>query len=304
MSQLKTRFFVLGALALALLSPSRSAGAQQPAGDSAGGLYVTVFGAKIYYLDRGTGPVIVLVHGLGDEGSIWKQSIGPLARNHHVIALDLIGFGHSDKPLLDYRPDTFVDFLGGFLHALHIGRASFVGNSLGGWVAAELTLLHPELVDRLVLVDAGGYGELSDHMDRRMALALRLSTREDYRYLSRFTFYDKKFYPSDAFLDYAMTERVKRGDGYTISKSIESLLRREDVLDNRLGGIKRPTLIVWGRGDRLVPVSVGEKFKRDIKGSHLVVLEKCGHIPQLECPAELNAALVDFFQNADAKHQR
>jgi len=73
-----------------------------------------------------------------------------------VIALDQIGFGKSDKPLLSYRVETFVDFLDGFVLALKIDRASFVGNSLGGWVAAAYALAHPERVDRLVLVDSAG----------------------------------------------------------------------------------------------------------------------------------------------------
>jgi 2-hydroxy-6-oxonona-2,4-dienedioate hydrolase len=273
--------------------------AQYPVGDSAG-KFVTVFGAKIYYLDRGTGPTVVLIHGLGDEADIWDQSIGPLSKNHRVVALDLIGFGHSDKPLLDYRPDTFVDFLVGFLDALHIDRASFVGNSLGGMVAAELAIRNPTRADRLVLVDAAGYSSLADSLNGRMATALRLSTRDDYRVLTPFTFYSKKFYPSEADLDAAIAERVKRGDGYTIRTTIESLMRRDGALDGRLGAITSPTLIVWGRGDRLIPLSFGERFKRDIKGSRLQVIEKCGHIPQVECPADLNAALLQFLPGKGA----
>ena len=105
-----------------------------------------------------------------------------------------------------------------------------------------------------MLVDAGGYRFDAKALSPRLATALRLSTRDDYRYLARFTFYDKKFYPTESFLDYAMSERVRRGDGYTISKSIESLLRNDDALDNRLGSILAPTLLIWGQGDMLVPV--------------------------------------------------
>jgi triacylglycerol lipase len=284
---------LLALSAAIFLCTSAPLAAQQPV-DTVG-RFVTVFGAKMYYLDRGTGPVVVLVHGIGDEAHVWDQSIGPLSKNHRVVALDLIGFGRSDKPLLDYRPDTFVDFLAGFLSALHIERASFVGNSLGGMIAAELALRNPKMVDRLVLVDAAGYGALADAMAGRKADALRLSTRDDYRYLTPFTFYSKQFYPGEADLDAALTERVKRGDGYTIKTTIEALMRRDGVLDGRLGAVASPTLIIWGRGDRLIPLSFGERFRRDIKGSRLQVIEKCGHIPQVECPAQLNAALMQFL---------
>lgn len=267
--------------------------AQQPA-DTAG-RFVTVFGAKIYYIDRGSGPVVVLIHGVGDQASVWSKSIAPLSAKHRVIALDLIGFGHSDKPLLDYRVDTFVDFLTGFLNALNVSRASLVGNSLGGWVAAQYALRHPESVDRLVLVDAAGLAEKGGTINKKIANAFRLSARDDYRYLSPLTFYDKKFHPTEAFLDYAMTERVRRGDGYTITRTMASITRGDGILNNRLGAILAPTLIVWGRADGLIPISVAHRFNSEIKGSRLAILEKCGHVPEIECPSALNAVLLDFL---------
>jgi pimeloyl-ACP methyl ester carboxylesterase len=290
---LKSAAVVASALAILGAAP---VAAQQRA-DTAG-RFVTVFGAKIYYVERGTGPVVVLVHGLGDQASVWNQSIGPLSAGHRVIALDLVGFGRSDKPLLDYRPDTFVDFLSGFLTELHVTRASFVGNSLGGWVVALYALRHPEAVESLVLVDAAGYKAGRAALSGKIADAFRLSRRDDYRTLSPLTFYDKKFLPDDAALDHAMTERVVRGDAYTITKTMESLYRGDDALDNRLGAIQSPTLIVWGSADGLIPLPLGRRLNHDIKGSRLTVLEKCGHIPEVECSAALNAALLEFLPAA------
>ncbi|MDQ6718564.1 MAG: alpha/beta hydrolase [Gemmatimonadota bacterium] len=284
----------LSIVAVAFLLLGRPTVAQQLAPDTTG-KYVTVFGAKLYYTDRGTGPVVVLIHGLGDQGSVWKKSIEPLAAAHRVVALDLIGFGHSDKPLLSYQPQTFVDFLSGFLAALHIYKTSLVGNSLGGQVAALYAIEHPDAVEALVLVDAGGFKIPPGAISPRMKAALRLSTREDYRFFAQFTFYDRKFLPDDAFMDYAIGERVRRGDGYTINQYIESMLRNDDVLDGRLGGISAPTLVIWGRGDRLVTRPVAERLTREIRNSRLQVIEKCGHIPQVECPADLNAALLQFL---------
>src|SRR3954454_942706 len=117
----------------------------------------TEFGAKIYYHDVGSGRVVVLLHGLGDDTTIWDPVIAPLSKHHRVIVLDQIGFGRSDKPLLSYRVATFVDFLDGFLEQLKIKSATLVENSLGGWVAAAYTLEHPQKVEKLVLVDSVGF---------------------------------------------------------------------------------------------------------------------------------------------------
>lgn len=302
MRELQRKVLLAVSVCALLQGASTRAISQQPAPDSTAH-FATVMGAKMYYLDRGAGPVVVLIHGLGDQASVWKSAIDPLAKDHRVIALDMIGFGHSDKPLLEYRPETLVDFLDGFLRALHIRSVSLVGNSLGGQVAAIYALEHRGAVEKLVLVDAGGYRVNADRMSPRMKQALRLSTRDDYRYFSSLTFYDtKKYYPTEAYLDYAMSERVRRGDGYTIGKLADALLRNDDVLDNRLAAIHAPTLLIWGRFDKLVPLAVAHRFERDIKGARLVLLDKCGHVPQVECPADLDSALIRFLGAGTAAH--
>jgi len=155
--------------------------------------FVTVYGAKIHYVEAGTGAPLILIHGLADDVGIWDSIIPALSTKFRVIALDQIGFGRSDKPLLNYRVSTFVDFLDGFLTELKIDRASLVGNSLGAWVAAAFTLTHPGRVDRLVLSDAAGYAVLAKTMDPRAMSELRLASREDIRYLGALTFHDKRF---------------------------------------------------------------------------------------------------------------
>src|ERR1017187_2075541 len=116
----------------------------------------TVFGQSVHYYEAGQGPAVVLLHGLGANAGIWAANIGPLSAQYRVIAPDQIGFGHSDKPLIDYKIATFVDFLYGFMQGQKIAKATLVGNSLGGWIAVEFAIQHPEMVEKLVLVDAGG----------------------------------------------------------------------------------------------------------------------------------------------------
>jgi len=260
---------------------------QRPAENS-----VTVFGARLHYVDAGSGSVVVLLHGLADDVGVWESVIPALAAKHRVIALDQVGFGRSDKPLLDYRAATFVDFLDGFLNELKIDRASLVGNSLGGWVAADFALAHPERIDRLVLCDAAGYAAVPKTMDPRALNALRLASREDIRYLGPLTFHDKRFYED---VDLAFKQRVTAGDGYTVNQVLDSILRGEDVLDGRVGAIHKPTLILWGREDKLIPLSFAERFHKEIAGSRLEIIDNCGHMPHVECSDEFNHALMKFF---------
>ena len=258
------------------------------------GKFVTVFGARIHYVDVGAGPTVILLHGLADDVGVWGSVMPALAAKHRVIALDQVGFGRSDKPLLNYRVSTFVDFLDGFLNELKIKRASLVGNSLGGWVAADFALKHPDRIERLVLSDAAGYAALAKTMDPRALNALRLASREDIRYLGPLTFHDKRFYED---VDLAFKQRVAAGDSYTISQVLDSLTHGEDVLDNRLALIKQPTLVLWGREDKLIPLSFGERFHKEIAGSRLRIIDNCGHMPQVECPKEFATAALQFLSD-------
>ena len=109
---------------------------------------------KIVYYEAGQGNVVILIHGLGADSHHWAANIGPLSSGFHVIALDQIGYGKSDKPVMRYTVGNFAEYLHGFMEALNIPKASLVGNSLGGWVALDFTIRHPDMVDKLVLVDA------------------------------------------------------------------------------------------------------------------------------------------------------
>lgn len=256
---------------------------------------VLVLGEHIHYLEAGSGPTIILVHGLGDDARIWMPEIGPLARRFHVIALDQIGFGRSDKPLLDYRPQTFVDFLDQFIATLHLGQVIIVGHSFGGWVAALLAIDHPQRVDKLVLVDSAGMSALSDALGPRVRRALRLSSVEDFRLLAPLTFYDARYHDPNTSYESAFASHLAAGDSFTVGRIIDSLERGEDTVDEHLTQIDRPTLIVWGGQDALIPLRFGEYLKNAIPSARLVTLDHCGHEPQLECPEIFEQTLAEFL---------
>ena len=119
---------------------------------------VTVFGAKIRYLEMGDAakPTVILLHGLGGNAENWQFNIMALSANYRVIAPDQIGFGKSDKPFLKYRVATYTDFLDKFMAELKIEKASLVGNSMGGWVAGLMAIKYPSRVEKIILADAAG----------------------------------------------------------------------------------------------------------------------------------------------------
>ena len=257
---------------------------------------VLVFGQKIHYVEAGSGPTLILLHGLGGSSQVWQFNIAPLAEKFHVVVPDQIGFGKSDKPLVNYRIRTYVDFLDQFCKQLKIERATLVGNSMGGWIAVMFTAAFPARVDKLVLVDSAGYAPPKD-LDLRALAGLNPTTREGMKILVGRVFHNKAFL-TDAAIDQAITARLSAGDGYTINSITQSIMRGEDFLDDTVKTIKHPTLIVWGRQDGLTPLSDGERFNKDIAGSKMVVVDECGHLPNVEKAGEFNAAVLKFLTAA------
>jgi pimeloyl-ACP methyl ester carboxylesterase len=262
--------------------------------------FATVFGAKIRYLEAGdaTKPKVILLHGLGANADSWQptplvSSIAALSAKYHIIAPDQIGFGKSDKPFLKYRVGTYADFLDKFMSELKIEKASLVGNSLGGWVAGLMAVKYPNRVEKLILVDAAGLEPAT--IDFNRVYQLNNSTRDEVRANLKLIFANPAFH-NEAFVDQFMTARVMTSDGYTINAIIESIKRKEDFLDNELGKIKKPTLIIWGKQDGLLPVSDAEKFNKGISGSELVVFDQCGHVPQFEKFPEFTKKVLEFLE--------
>ncbi len=257
----------------------------------------TVFGAKIRHVEAGDAknPTVVLLHGLGANAESWMFNIAPLAAKYHVIAFDQIGFGKSDKPMLKYRVGTYTDFLDKFLSELKIEKAALIGNSLGGWIAADYALKYPAKVDKIVLADAAGLAPAKG-VDYKLVYSLNYSTREEVRSLVKLVFFNQALFGTEAFVEESMKIRVAANDSYTINSLIESIRRGEDFLDGRLNAVKQPTLIIWGKQDGLLPLADGEKFDKEIANSQLIVFDQCGHVPLIEKAVDFNREVLKFLE--------
>jgi len=256
---------------------------------------IPIFGQTIHYWDVGSGPVVVLLHGLGSSKEDWLAVVGPLSKNHRLLIPDQIGFGHSDKPLVSYSVQTFVDFLDEFLRQMKVEKASLVGESLGGWVSAlyvsEISGTgRISVLDKLVLADAAGLKQKGPIPD--FNTSLQSSGR-----LLKSLFYDSSWI-NDERLRQSFAHRLAANDGYTIQSFLNNPALASEFLDDKLSQIRVPTLVVWGKQDQLVPFSSGEKYTAGIPGARLVAFDKCGHIPKAEKTAEFVSAVMAFLDTS------
>lgn len=254
-----------------------------------------VFGQRIHYLeDGGEGPTVILLHGLGADSTIWAATLATLSEKVHVIALDQIGFGRSDKPPLDYRIATFSDFLHAFMQAAKIPKATLVGSSLGGWIAADFAIQHPEMVEKLILVDSAGIKPRDWKGSRSIPVNLNPASLLDTRRMFEKLFFDKSMI-TDQLVERVFENRMRNGDSYTVARVLAGLDQDDQWLEKRLPRIKAPTLIVWGHNDELTPVDRAEIFRKNIPNSRLAIIPQCGHVPQIEKPAEFSKLVLEFL---------
>ena len=243
----------------------------------------------VHYLEAGQGPVLVLVHGLGSSAEVWRESIRFLARGYRVVALDLPGYGKSDKPHVDYSIEYHAVAVNDFIDALGPGKVALVGNSMGGWIAASVALKNPEKISHLILVNSAGL-----RRDNAPPVNLNPATKEEMRTLLLALFANKSFVTEKLINDqWEYRKDIRR----TVQATLESLKTRLPLLDDRLKSIKIPTLIICGRDDALVPLAYGERFAKGIPGSKLVVIDNAGHVPQMEKPAAFYGAVKRFVRS-------
>lgn len=250
-----------------------------------------VYGQAIHYYEAGNGPTVIFLHGMVGTSTDWGYSLGPISRKFHVIAVDQIGFGHSSKPPIKYTIRNFVDFLREFMRVRHIPKAVIVGNSFGGWIALDFAAMYPDLVNRLVLVDASG---LDAPVHHNVPVDMNPSTEAGMGKLWRTLFYNKKLVTPEM-VDYSWRHRTKDGERETIKRLVACLVKGNEFEDSKVTSIKARTLLIWGRNDRILPLEFGERLQKALPGSSLVVIKKCGHVPQLEKPAEFNRILLKFL---------
>jgi pimeloyl-ACP methyl ester carboxylesterase len=259
---------------------------------------------ELSYVEIGDGPPVVLVHGLGGVWETWLENIPHLAQNHRVIAPDLPGFGDSPMPGWEISIQAYGRVVTSLCRALGIDSAPLVGNSMGGFISAEVTVSEPLLVSKLVLVSAAGVSharmrrEPAEAAGRMARAASPLLLRNYQKALLRPRLRNQMLRHvahRPARLRPELVWEIANG-GLNAPGIVAAIrgLAGYDILD-RLEDVEIPTLIVWGRNDLVVPVRDAFEFARLIRNSELVIFDGCGHIPMAERPVRFNRLLDRFL---------
>jgi pimeloyl-ACP methyl ester carboxylesterase len=229
--------------------------------------------ATIAYEVAGSGPPVVLVHGLSGSSRWWRRNIGALTPHRRVYVVDLIGFGAS-RARHPFALAEAAGYLGQLLDQLELARVSLVGHSMGGLIAAELAADAPERVDRLVLVDPAAL-PLDTHL-----LTHALSLLHELRTIS----------PS--FLPVLFADSLRAGP-LTFWRAARGLMLAD--LRPKLALIRAPTLVIWGEHDALVPLAFAQQLAQYLRYEQLVVIKGAGHVPMWDRPQEFNRVLMEFL---------
>ena len=274
------------------------------------GRNVEVDGLPIRYLAAGEGPPLILLHGAGDNSLDWRWVMPALAATHRVYAPDLPGSPDSAiPPAAAYSPAFFERFVASFVDALGIGRAAFVGNSLGGLVALRLALSEPARVGALVLVDGAGLGpEVNPAFTSvnvpglgEAAMPFWRTPLGAHRRARGRTALLFAHPPASVPREWlAEQRRLARSPGYleahlSVLRALVRPLGQREVLVDRLDLLEMPTLVVWGSRDRVFPERQAREAVARLREGSLAVIPDCGHMPHVECPDRFLAALDGFL---------
>jgi pimeloyl-ACP methyl ester carboxylesterase len=273
---------------------------------------VTLHGRQLTYVQAGSGPVLLLIHGMGGSLDNWRAVIEPLARQHTVVAPDLPGHGGSATGGGDYSLGTLASGLRDLLVALGHERATLVGHSLGGGIAMQFSYQFPEIIERLVLVSSGGLGPELSPILRAAALPgadLVLGATAGLasnvggalaRGLAVVGLRPKTDVAEIARGYASLADRDRRAAFLaTLRGVIDTNGQRIHAGDRHYLAEGIPILIIWGDRDRMIPLHHGQNAHEAIPGSRLEVFEGVRHLPQLEAPGRFIAVLERFIAETE-----
>jgi pimeloyl-ACP methyl ester carboxylesterase len=260
---------------------------------------------RIRYVDIGSGdgPPVVFVHGLAGNWQNWLENIPRIAQERRVLALDLPGFGQSERLIERLSMSAYGRTVDAFADAVGLGEVAIVGNSMGGFVAAETAIQFPERVERLTLVSAAGiststlrrepvlvWGRVAMMAGSRSAAEKRMAiTRPRLRHAAYSTImrHPSRIAPETLW-------EISEGAGRSAFRwALEAIIDYD--FRERISEIRAPTLIVWGEEDMLLPVKDAHEYERQIPNARKVVLEDTGHVSMVERPPTFNRLLLEFL---------
>jgi pimeloyl-ACP methyl ester carboxylesterase len=276
---------------------------------------VEVDGTRVNYVDLGAGEhePVVFVHGLGGQWQNWLENIPRVAQKRRVLALDLPGFGLTPEPPGDITIPGYGRFVDAFCERLDVGPVAIVGNSMGGYIAAEVAIQFPARISRLMLVSAAGISSAATVQAPVLTAGRVFTLVAAYSAARRRTLAARPLSRHLLLSLVARHPRLLKADlayeGFFkgVSKpGFDDALRASLDYDfrERLPEVRVPTLIVWGEKDAIIPVRDANEFERLIPDSRKVVMRDTGHIPMAERPQAFNDLLMDFLAETGAAEEK
>ena len=259
--------------------------------------FLQIDGHEIRYLESGSSKnTLVLIHGLGASAERWSHVIPLFADHFRVIVPDLIGFGYSDKPTVDYTPDFFSEFLEKFFSASNITRPNIIGSSLGGQISAEYASSHSEDVEKLILVSpAGMMKQSTPALDAYIMAALypnEVSAK------NAFEMMEGSGKNIEENVIHEFVERMQLPNAKLAFMSTVLGLKNSDSIKSKLKSILAPTLIIWGGDDPVIPINYADDFVSTIQDCRFFRMDGCGHTPYVQDPPTFASKCLEFLNGA------
>jgi pimeloyl-ACP methyl ester carboxylesterase len=264
---------------------------------------------ELHYEAYGQGKPVIFLHGLGGSLYTWRHLVGPLAPHYRLIVFDLKGAGKSPKPFDDkYSMFDQAELIYRFIRQNDMHDLTLVGHSFGGGVALlvalKLSQQNPSRLSRLILIDTVSYPQKLPGVIRMLRMPLvgwlglyLIPDKTKVRNMMESMYYDdSRINPAD--VEAYAAPLTLPGAKYALRQTARQII--PDNIDEIIGTyprIKVPTLIIWGREDKIIPLENGVRLHHAISTSQLVVIERCGHDPPDERPEEVEAAIVKFLAN-------
>jgi 2-hydroxy-6-oxonona-2,4-dienedioate hydrolase len=263
---------------------------------------IQIHGNKIRYLEYSNvnskeEETLVLLHGIGASAERWSKVIPFFHEHFRMIVPDIIGFGYSDKPTVEYNIPFFVKFLKDFLNRVGVKSASIAGSSFGGLVAAEFAINDSNMINKLILVSPAGTMKTSTKTLEEYILASLYPTHDNvWRAFNNMAF-DPRTVTEETILEFI--DRMKLPNAKYAFMSTMLAIRNTTDLASRLSKVKSPTMIIWGQNDEMIPVKYSEDYG-NIPNSNVKVIPRCGHTPFTEKPELFSKIAIDFLKGINS----
>jgi pimeloyl-ACP methyl ester carboxylesterase len=274
---------------------------------------IELHGHRVAYRSGGSGPVIVLVHGITSTSETWDRVMPALAKRFTIVAPDLLGHGGSAKPRGDYSLGAYASGVRDLVIALGHERATFVGHSLGGGVAMQLAYQFPERCERLVLIDSGGLGQEVSLLLRsatlpgaELVLPLLASDRVLNagrgvgRFFGRFGLRVRTDIAEMARGHASLADHEARAAFvHTLRTIVDPMGQRVNAHDRLYLAEEVPFLVIWGQRDSIIPVAHAHAVHARVPSSHLEIFETAGHFPHVDEPQRFIEVLTEFIDTTE-----